>query len=84
MKIVNCNIAASACDNINNEFQAMFPSEMSSKFSMTRTKCGYYITDALGPHFREQLLEDLQNEYFSLSYDEMTNFENKKELQTKV
>lgn len=41
----------------------------------------YLLTDALAPHFREEMLLDVKNlSYYSIIFDETTNVEDKKEL----
>lgn len=84
LKMVKNNISARACEDIGPLFNEMFNCEISKQFTMGRTKFGYFVTDALGPHFREQLLHDIGNEYFSICFDETTNHEQKKELQIKI
>lgn len=49
-------------------------------FSLGRTKMSYLLNEALAPHFQSLLVDDIVG-YFSISYDETTNSENKKELQ---
>lgn len=84
LKVVLHNMSGTSCDNIGQLFDCMFNCDISKKFSMARTKFGYYVTEALGPHFREQMLDDIANEYFTICYDETTNNESKKEMQIKL
>lgn len=84
MKMIHCNLSATACENIGNEFKCMFPGEISKNFSMGRTKFAYYVSEALGPYFREEMIRDVEKEYFSICYDETTNNESQKELQIKI
>jgi len=63
----------------------MFPeSFVNSSFSLNRTKLSYLITDSLGPHFKQILLDECQNTYYTLIYDETTNAEGAKELQCAI
>ncbi|CAH0547288.1 unnamed protein product [Brassicogethes aeneus] len=55
-----------------------------SQFDSGLEKNYYYATEALGPHFRSQLLNDVLNEYFCLQYDETTNTGKFKELQVSI
>jgi len=63
----------------------MFPgNEVLQNFTLGRTKVTYLITEALAPHFKDQILDDIGERPFSLLYDETTNAAHKKELQTQV
>ncbi|KAL4152998.1 hypothetical protein QTP88_000831 [Uroleucon formosanum] len=77
MKSVLCNMSGSSCDGLAELFKAMFPKAVPDKFSLCRTKMSYLITDALGPHFRQIILDEIQNysTYYTLMYDETTNSE---------
>ncbi|KAL5243999.1 hypothetical protein ACI65C_011409 [Semiaphis heraclei] len=86
MKSVLCNMSGSSCDGLVELFKAMFPNAVPDKFSLSRSKMSNLITDALGPHFRQIVLDGIQNHstYYTLMYDETTNSESKKELQVAV
>jgi hypothetical protein len=86
LKNVASCMSAASCDGIGNLFFTMFPScDTAAKFSMNRTKFGYYITEALGPFFHKEMIEDLtKSRYYSLAFDETTNAESKKELQIRI
>lgn len=86
MKSVLCNMSGSSCDGLVELFKAMFPNAVPDKFSLSRSKMSYLITDALGPHFRQIVLDGIQNHstYYTFMYDETTNSESKKELQVAV
>ena len=52
---------------------AMFPdSEIAKVFSVGRTKAGYLLTEGIGPHYRQQVLECMKKHPFSLNFDEST------------
>jgi hypothetical protein len=78
----NCTRASS--QGITDIFNEMFSGGIPDKFSMSPTKQQYMITDGLGPYFRKKLLEDCSNSWYTLSYDETTNAESKKELQISI
>ncbi|KAL4085366.1 hypothetical protein QTP88_027225 [Uroleucon formosanum] len=86
MKSVLCNMSGSSCDGLAELFKTMFPKAVPDKCSLSRTKMSYLITDTLGPHFRQIILDEIQNysTYYTLMYDETTNSESKKELQVAV
>lgn len=48
----------------------VFGDSKGANIKLHRTKCANIITNILGPHFIEDLLEDLQDSYFSLILDE--------------
>lgn len=81
MKSVISNKSAASSDGISQIFKSMFPeSFVNSSFSLNRTNLSYLITDSLGSHFRQILLDVCQNTYYTLMYDETTNAERAKEL----
>ena len=52
---------------------AMFPdSDIAKLFSVGRTKAGYLLTEGIGPHYRQQVLECMKVHPFSLNFDEST------------
>ena len=84
MKSVKSNIAPAACEDLKDIFMAMFPKTVPEKFSLGPTKLSYLITEALGPYFYNNMLEDAKSSYYSLLYDETTNNSNHKELQVGI
>ena len=49
-------------------------SDIAKKFSIGKTKCGYYINFGIAPYFKELLLEELKSsKYIVVSYDENLN-----------
>ncbi|KAK3908324.1 Scarecrow-like protein 28 [Frankliniella fusca] len=50
--------------------------------TLGRAEAGYLLTDALGPYFRDLMLQDARKAVsFSVCYDETTNAKHRKELQ---
>lgn len=43
----------------------MFPGDISSKFTLGVTKFSYLVTEALGPFFRKEMLEDILNRNYT-------------------
>lgn len=78
------NYSAASCDNIKSVLNAMFPGAIPSNFSLARNKLSYLITEALGPYFYNQVIEDVKDSFYSIEYDETTNAENQKELQLMI
>jgi hypothetical protein len=80
------NFSGESCSGIDNVFRAMFPTPgaVPEDFTLNPTKCLYLITDALYSYFREQVLEDARNSWYTLQYDETTNAAGHKELQTVI
>jgi len=58
-------------------FRTMFPGQISSSFSLSRTKATYLISDRLGPYFKKKLVEDINESgtYFTIQYNENTTGE---------
>ncbi|XP_037825293.1 uncharacterized protein LOC119613346, partial [Lucilia sericata] len=50
-----------------------FSDSKSSQFQLHRTKCSNIINNVLAPHFIDDLLKDIKDEYFSLILDEGTD-----------
>lgn len=84
LKCIASDFPAASCDGIADTFSAMFPDVDVFKFSLSRTKARYLVTDALAPYFRETWLKEARESIFTLCYDETTNSAGKKELQTAV
>lgn len=87
LKTAGSNYAYDTSDFIGDTFRAMFPdSQIASNFQMSRTKMSYMITEATGPYFHSILLDDVKKSasVFSLSYDELTNKQIKKQLDIKI
>lgn len=58
-KIAN-NENLRSSDNIGDVFKVAFPdSKIVDDFSLAHTKAAYLITEALGPYFRKNFLEDI-------------------------
>lgn len=56
LKIILSDFSVVSSDDIKNIFNAMFPGEISLKFSMGRTKIGYFLTEAIEPYNYKHLL----------------------------
>lgn len=85
LKSVQCNMAAGVSDDLKDVFSAMFSGNIAAEnFHLGRTKLTYFITEALSPYFRKELLNDARKSYYTLLFDETTNFGDKKELQFKL
>lgn len=86
LKMISGNIPTNFCQDIAHVFRAMFPSPgaVPEELSLNPTKARYLISDALGPHFRKKILNDIGSSYFTLLFDETTNNAGAKELQTAV
>ena len=63
-----------------------FPNGFSEQFSLWPSKTQYLITEALGPYFHKQMLNDVQHSdvLFSLLFDDISNVKSKKELQIRI
>ena len=49
-------------------------SEIAAKFSLSKTKCGYYINYGLAPYFKDKLVKEVKNSpYFTVQFDESLN-----------
>lgn len=77
MKCVASSYSAKSCDSISELFHEIFPCESSSSFSLSKRKFRYLLTGALGPYFESEILKDIENNYFTLLFDETTNIGNK-------
>lgn len=65
-------------------YKEMFPdSEIAKSFKINPKKAAYLTTEALGPYYREQFLDDIikNDKPFSILFDETTNVQNRNELQ---
>lgn len=86
METIKTDSSVNSCAGKRELFQVMFPNSMAQSFSLSPSKVQYLLTEALGPYFKNQMLDDLHSGdvYFSLQYDETSNVESKKELQIQV
>ena len=64
----------------------MFPGAVPENFSLSPSKAQYLITEALGPHFKNLFLKDLQCEdvLFSLLFDDTSNVKSKIKMQIRI
>ncbi|KAE8738024.1 hypothetical protein FOCC_FOCC016505 [Frankliniella occidentalis] len=83
MKCVQSAYSNNSCDNIVDLFRSMFGNEHVPKdMSLGRTKVTYLITDALGPYFHTNMLNDAHVALsFIICFDETVNNKRAKELQ---
>ncbi|CAI6357860.1 unnamed protein product [Macrosiphum euphorbiae] len=84
MKVVASNYSASSCSDVPEIFNCMFPGAVPKDFTLSRTKFRYLLTYALEPYFKDQLISDMNNTYYTLMFDETTNVTGAKELQIAV
>jgi len=84
LKYIASNFSFSSSNGTVELFKIMFPEAIPKGFSRSCSNICYLVSDALGLYFHQQLLKDLENEYFSIICDETTNSEGKKELQVLV
>ena len=60
LKVVASHFSLCSCLRLNKLFRLMFSdSRIASSFHMSKTKCEYFITYRLAPHFKELLLKDV-------------------------
>lgn len=80
------NASFRSFDNLANVLRkAITDSEMVKRITLERTKVYYIVTFALGPHFYEEMINDIDKSlYFTLSFDETVNNANQKELQIRI
>ncbi|KAE8738402.1 hypothetical protein FOCC_FOCC016123 [Frankliniella occidentalis] len=83
LKCVQGSYSLLSCDNFVDTLKAMLGEEhIPDGMSLGRTKAAYLMTDALGPYFRNLMLEDARKAVsYSVCYDETTNAKHRKELQ---
>ncbi|KAG8180574.1 hypothetical protein JTE90_018193 [Oedothorax gibbosus] len=63
MKMVQSNISTTFVEDITEVFKTMFTT-IPQGFSLGRTKLTYLITEALGPFFRNVLIEDAKKSFY--------------------
>lgn len=83
-KIPNLKTVSKELENqtiINNHWSARSCNDISELFSQGVTIFCYFVTEALGPYFRQKMLQDILNTNYTVSYDETTNNAGEKELQ---
>lgn len=81
MKSAGSDYSFSSSDGTPELFQKTFPCDVSSNFSMGRTKVSYTISDGLGPYFRWQPCEGISQSghEYTIQYDETGNSQNRKQ-----
>ena len=84
LKTVSADFSANSATGISEVFKKMFPEAVPKNFCLNPTKLSYLLTDALAPYFREDVLDEARNSFYSLQFDETTNSASKKELQIRI
>jgi hypothetical protein len=54
------------------------------KFSLDKNKVASYVNEALGPHFKLILYNEVQNEFFTILFDETKNNKHEDEIQIRA
>ena len=83
MKVVQSNIAFSACGNIGQVFKMMFPHDSTaSDFTCGATKVSYLITYGIAPYFKGRLIQDVvtSGTGYTLHYDETTTVQTVRQM----
>ena len=75
MKVVESHSSYRLCLNLKLLFQKMFPdSDIASKFAMSKTKCGYFITHGIAPFYKSGLLKEINlSPFYSVLFGESLN-----------
>lgn len=84
LRSVSCKYSVASVDGIAETLDAMSPGSVPEGFSLGRAKMGYLITDALGPYFKDKLVDDVGTSFYTVKYDETTNAKDAKELQVTI
>ena len=81
MKVAAAGFTFSACDDLPELFAAMFPGAISEKFSMSKSKVSYMLSDGLGPFFRTNLCKKIIESKvpYTLQFDETGNSQGNKQ-----
>ena len=81
---VNCKYSLNSAHGKKELLKYMFPGGVPEGFSISPTKLSYLITEALAPFYKKQLLDEIDDAYVVLEFDETSSESSKKELQTRV
>ena len=75
MKVLVSHFSLHSCLGITNLFRIMFnDSEVARVFSLSKTKCGYYINFGIAPYYRDILIGDIRKSpYYTVLFDETLN-----------
>jgi hypothetical protein len=75
LKVVLSKASLRSCEELKCLFQAMFSdSKIAERFQLGKTKCGYYVTYGIAPHFQDLLIKGLKTSpCYSVSFDESLN-----------
>lgn len=83
LKVIKSGYSFNSCDDISDIFKLAFSdSKIVQSFSMSPAKVGYEISHGLGPYFHDELISSVirSDNFFSLSFDEATTDNGKKQL----
>ena len=74
LKLVNSHMSLSSCVDLWETFKAMFPdSAIVSNFTLGKDKASYIVSYGLALYFKDCLLQRLEGQLFSISFDEAFN-----------
>lgn len=75
LEVVASQNSFNSCQGKPELFKKMFPGKISEKFALSPKKVAYLITEALGPYFESELLNDIKNDEttYSIQFDETNN-----------
>lgn len=83
LKVIKSGHSFNSCDDISDIFKLAFSdSKIVESFSMSPSKVGYEVSHGLGPYFHDELISSVirSDNFFSLSFDETTTDNGKKQL----
>lgn len=80
MQVAAGGYSYTSCEHIAGLFKAMFPGTISDKFTMSKSKVSYLISDGLGPYFRKETTAKIRAAQcpFTIQFDETSNAQHKK------
>ena len=75
MKVVVSHFSFRSCLDLSDMFRTMFyDSDVAKGFTLSKTKCKYFVTYGLAPFYKKNLIADIKKSpYFTLHFDESTN-----------
>jgi hypothetical protein len=86
-KVAECDYSFRSTDDTPELFTEMFPdSKIAEKFTMSRTKASYCVSDGIGPLLLKKLIAQLHNSgaFLTMLYDETTTKQNVKQMDVLV
>lgn len=86
MQIAASNLSFRSTEPICSTLAAMFPDSLARDMQLSRTKATYIVSDGLGPHFRRELLQEVNQSKlpFVVHYDETTQVQVHKQLNVHI